>query len=270
MINEEGGSGCRCLYTLERNHIQHTLVPFMSYSRDDRQREVCHILGKRQGVETRKIARSTTTTDDDYAVKLFPFGIDTVEGSNHALLYPLALHRSRKETGLKLQTIIVIGKLVAEITITCCRCTGNDGDALAEHRECQLLLQFEYALCFQRIDDFQPLARHIAHRIVRVNIVYYPGEAIVLMKLRVYLEQHFHSCMNALSGDALEIRFDEHPSVSPAGGMRLGNGRIRALILLDEFQIAVPAVALASLGEFRFHPIAVGQGHRNDLTDYGV
>ena len=90
------------------------------------------------------------------------------------------------------------------------------------------------------------------------------------MKLRVYLEQHFHSGMNALSGDALEIRFDEHPSVSPAGGMRLGNGRIRALILLDEFQIAVPAVALASLREFRFHPIAVGQGHRNDLTDHRV
>ena len=78
MINEEGGSGCRCLYTLERNHIQHTLVPFMSYSRDDRQREVCHILGKRQGVETREIARSATASDDDYAVKLFPFGFGIV------------------------------------------------------------------------------------------------------------------------------------------------------------------------------------------------
>ena len=90
------------------------------------------------------------------------------------------------------------------------------------------------------------------------------------MKLRVYLEQHFHTGMNALSGDALEIRFDGHPSVSPAGGMCLGNGRIRPLILLDEFQIAVPAVALASLGEFRFHPITVGQGHRNDVADHGV
>lgn len=60
----------------------------MSYSRDDRQREVCHILGKRQGVETREIARSATASDDDYAVKLFPFGIDTVEGSYHTLLYP--------------------------------------------------------------------------------------------------------------------------------------------------------------------------------------
>lgn len=88
MVDEEGGSGCRCLYTLERNHIQHTLVPFMSYSRDDRQREVCHILSKRQGVETREIARCTTASDDDHAIKLLPFGIDTVKGSNHALLYP--------------------------------------------------------------------------------------------------------------------------------------------------------------------------------------
>ena len=174
MVDEEGGSGCRCLYTLERNHIQHTLVPFMSYSRDDRQREVCHILSKRQGVETREVARCTTATDDDHAIKLLPFGIDTVKGSNHALLYPLALHRSRKEAGLKLQTIIIIGKLVAEITISSSRSTGNDGDALTEHREHQLLLKFEHPLCFQCIDDFQSLARHITHRIVRVNIVNNP------------------------------------------------------------------------------------------------
>ena len=90
------------------------------------------------------------------------------------------------------------------------------------------------------------------------------------MKLSVHFQQHFHSGMNTLSGDALKIRLDEHPSVSPAGGMRLGNGRIRPLILLDEFQIAVASVALASLGEFRFHPIAVGQGHRNDVADHRV
>ena len=40
---------------------------------------------------------SVAMADDDYAVKLFPFGIDTVESSYHTLLYPLALHRSRKE-----------------------------------------------------------------------------------------------------------------------------------------------------------------------------
>ena len=120
------------------------------------------------------------------------------------------------------------------------------------------------------MDDFQPLARHIAHGIVRVDIIHNPGEAVVLVKLCVHLEQHLHAGMNALSGNPLEIRLDEHPAVSPTVGMSLGYRRIGTLIFLDEFQIAVPAVALASLGEFRFHPIAVGQGHRNDFADYRV
>ena len=242
----------------------------MSYTRDDRQREVSHILGKRQGVETGKVAGSTTATDDDYAVKLLIFGIDAVQGSDDALLHSLALHRGRKEAGGELQAVIIIGKLIAEIAISGCRGTRNHGDALAEHREHQLLLQLEDALSLQRIDDFQPLARHITHRIVGVDVIYDPRETIVLMELGVYLEQHLHACMNALSRNPLEIRLDKHPAVAPAVGMSLGYRRIRPLILLDEFQIAVPAVTLASLGEFRFHPIAVGQGHRNDFAHHGI
>ena len=45
---------------------------------------------------------------------------------------------------------------------------------LAEHREHQLLLEFENALSLQRIDDFQPFASHISHRIVGVDVVYNP------------------------------------------------------------------------------------------------
>lgn len=90
------------------------------------------------------------------------------------------------------------------------------------------------------------------------------------MKLGMNLEQHLHASMDALSGDPFEVRLDEHPSVSPAGGVRLGYRRIGALVLFDELQIAVPTIALASLREFRFHPIAVGQGHRNDFADYRV
>ena len=78
------------------------------------------------------------------------------------------------------------------------------------------------------------------------------------MELGVYLEQHLHACMNALSRNPLEIRLDKHPAVSPAVGMSLGYRRIGTLIFLDEFQIAVTAIALASLREFSFHPIAVG------------
>ena len=90
------------------------------------------------------------------------------------------------------------------------------------------------------------------------------------MELGVHLEQHLHARMDALPRHSLEIGFDEHPAVSPAVGMSFGYRRIGAFILLDEFQIAVAAIALASLGEFRFHPIAVGQGHRNDFADYRV
>ena len=141
----------------------------------------------------------------------------------------------------------VIGKLIAEIAISGCRSTRNHGDALAEHREHQLLLQLEDALSLQRIDDFQPLASHIAHRIVGVDVIYNPRETIVLMELGVHLEQHLHAGMNALSRHSFEIRLDEHPAVSPAVGMSFGYRRIGAFILLDEFQIAVAAVTLASL-----------------------
>ena len=67
------------------------------------------------------------------------------------------------------------------------------------------------------------------------------------MELGVHLEQHLHAGMDALPRNALEIRLDEHPAVAPAGSMRLGYRRIGAFILLDEFQIAVAAIALASL-----------------------
>ena len=90
------------------------------------------------------------------------------------------------------------------------------------------------------------------------------------MKLGMNLEQHLHACMNALSGGSFKVRLDEHPSVSPAGGMRLGYRRIGAFVLFDELQITMPTVALTSLREFRFHPIAIGQGHRNDVSDYRI
>ena len=109
MVDEEGGSGSRRLDTLVGNHIEHAFVSFVTDSRDDRQREVGHILGKCQGVEARKVAGGSSSSDDDHAIVFLPFGIDAIQGSDDALLHSLPLHRGRKETGGELQTVVVIG-----------------------------------------------------------------------------------------------------------------------------------------------------------------
>lgn len=52
MGNRESSCGSRGLHSCIRHHIQYALIPVMTDSSDDRQGEVCDILGKRQGVET--------------------------------------------------------------------------------------------------------------------------------------------------------------------------------------------------------------------------
>jgi len=120
------------------------------------------------------------------------------------------------------------------------------------------------------LDDFHALASHVAHRIGRVDVIDNPREAIVLMELGMDFQQHLHTSMNPLSRYPLKLGFQEHPSVAPTGGMRLGYRRIGVFIFLYQLHIAVPSVAFTSLGEFRFHPITIGQRHRNDIAHQRV
>ncbi len=48
-------------------------------------------------------------------------------------------------------------------------------------------------------------------------------------------------------------------SVGPAGNARFGYNRFCTFVLLNEFAIEVPTIALTSLAEFALHPKGIGE-----------
>ena len=61
--------------------------------------------------------------------------IDALQRIDDTLFYAFALHDGRKQSDLELQTVRVVGQLVAEIAIACCCFAADDSDALTEQRQ---------------------------------------------------------------------------------------------------------------------------------------
>ena len=64
----------------------------MSDARDDRQGEICHVLGKQQGVESRHVACGTSAADNHNTIVVIYMGVNLVEGRDDTPLYTFALH----------------------------------------------------------------------------------------------------------------------------------------------------------------------------------
>ena len=75
---------------------------------------------------------------------------------------------------MELQTIGIVGQLIAEITVTGCIGTRNHGYALRKKWHFEFFLQIENALSLQLIDNLQTLASHVTHCEFRIDIGHNP------------------------------------------------------------------------------------------------
>ena len=55
VVDQEGGSGCGRFYARVADHVQDALVALVAYASDDGQRELGHVLGQHEGVETAQV-----------------------------------------------------------------------------------------------------------------------------------------------------------------------------------------------------------------------
>ena len=121
VVGEEGRSGCWCLHSEERHHIEHALVAVVSYACDDGQRKLCHVLCQSQCVEARHVGCGTASSYDDHTVELFRMAVDFVQGGNDALFHTLALHDGREQLYMEVERTLL--NLSAEVAEACCRLT---------------------------------------------------------------------------------------------------------------------------------------------------
>ena len=135
MVDEKGSRCRRRLHPLERDHVEDALVALVSYARDDGQREVGYVLGEGQRVEAAHVGSGTTATDDHHGVEVVGPVKDVVQCPDDAVLDLLALHDSRKERVGEVETVVVVVKLIAEVTESGGLFTGDDRDMLGEEWE---------------------------------------------------------------------------------------------------------------------------------------
>ena len=102
---------------LPRHHIENAFIAVVSYSCNDWQREICHILSKSQSIEAAKVGSSTTTAYYDNHIKFLIIIVYGIESCNNRIFNHLALHHCRKQTCMKLEAIRIVGKLITKITM---------------------------------------------------------------------------------------------------------------------------------------------------------
>ena len=213
VVDEEGGSSSGGLYPHVTHHVEDTLVTVVADAGDNGDGEVGDVLSQCQRIETAHVARCTDhRVENELSIIHCPLStIYALQRIYDALFHTLALHRGREETCLEAETVGVISQLVAEVAVTSGSLGRNHGDALAEERQVQFLLEIEDTFGLQLPDDLLTFAGHVAEGVGGVDVGDNPREAESLMELRVDLQQYFHAGMEPLTGDALEPGADEHP-----------------------------------------------------------
>ena len=99
MVDEEGSSSRRSLYTGVADHVEDALVAVVPDASDDGQGEIRHVLSEGQGVETAHIAGGATTADNDDAVVIIRgggatsdmSGFDTLALAENVANFPLPI-----------------------------------------------------------------------------------------------------------------------------------------------------------------------------------
>ena len=144
----------------------------MPYAGDDGQRELGARGGKQVGVETGKVGRSPSTTDDDYHIKVVLPGKYPVQGGEYGFFYTIALHQCRKQFRAEEEAAGIVLQLMAEVAISGSRGRRDDGDTLRKWRHFQLLVQGKYTFCGKLVQNLLAAASHVAQSIGGVDVLH--------------------------------------------------------------------------------------------------
>ena len=146
---------------------------------------------------------------------------------------------------------------------------GDDSYAFGESGNAQFTLQVEHTLFLQLTDNLLTLAGHIAEGIGGVYVADNPRKSVGFVKLGIDAQQHLHAGTQLLPGGAFEIGLDHHPRLPPTFGRCSCHGGGGVFVLLYKLHIAMPSV-LATLRQFRFYPIFLGQGILDGIAHEAV
>ena len=265
------------------NHVENALIAFVSDTGDDGQREVRHIFGQCQSVETTHIGRGTTTSNDDNTVErescrwfiarrkgsLRVGRVYAVQRIDDALLDLFALHDGRKEFHLELKPIVVVGQLPAEVAVASRVFAGDDGDVLAEHGQLQFALHVEDPLFLELSHNFLPSSGQVTHGVCWVYVVDNPRKTVSFVEVNVHPQQHFHACMESLSSSFFKAWAQLHPCALPAFGRGSCHGSVAKGILLHQFHVAM-ASHFTCFRQFGFNPIVAIECSFEHVAHQGV
>ena len=149
-------------------------------------------------------------------------------------------------------------------------------------------LQVEDTFLLQLGYDFLPLALHIAHGVLGVDVGNDPREAVALVELGVDAQHHLHPGMELLPGDALEVGLCRLPHALPAfgrgacyglvmGSRRCGGEQRQSakgrradgggtVVILDKLHVAV-ATAFPDLRQLSLNPVFGVEAQLQGLPD---
>src|SRR5574344_729240 len=96
-VNEEHGCCGGCLHTGMSHKVQHGLVSFVPEPHEHRQRKLCAVGCQFVGIEARQIRSSSSAANQNHNIPKFLFFVDSVQGTDNAVLCALTLHQGREQ-----------------------------------------------------------------------------------------------------------------------------------------------------------------------------
>ena len=226
---------------------------------NDRNRKLRYLVSQFKVVKRIEFGRRPTATNDDHAVKHVDVPVNAVQRCQYRGNRLRALHDSRKQTGIELQSVRIMAQLVHEVAISGGSRCRNNRNALRHIGPRQLHVHLKDACLLKAVDDFLSLALHVAHGVAGVDVVDDDLDAVEAMECCRHVDQHLHARSQNLARGFKKLVIQVPVIACPDGSPHLGNGRT-LVILLDEFSIAVAAAVQAQITSLGNDPLAAQPG----------
>ena len=271
MVDKESRNGGRCLQMRMGYVVEYGLITLVPNARDYGNGHLRNTCRQGIGIEIGEVAGGSTTTNDDHYIPLFGHFGNLLQGGNHTLLHPTALHDRRVKAGMEVESVVVVFQLIAEVTITGSSSATDHSDAPKYRRQRQRLIIVQDAIGFQLTKNLLTPQSHVAQRIGRVDIHNVQAIAILRMEYDFHLQHDGKSGTEGLARHGFELTQKRTIGSSPTGDTRLCQEcPVVTFVALHQFTVEVATVCRSSLAQFSLHPITVGQSDRQCFADERV
>ena len=187
------------------HHIADMKILIMTDCGKDRHRILGNYGRKIIVIETCKIQFRATTAE--YQNRIPPAAIlnDCIKSRNDGLRTIHALHKCRKESHVKRESIWVLGDMPYKIPVTGGILGGNDSYIIRQKRKLKTLLQVHQPLFLKPFNCPLSFKFLDSQREFRIYIIYYQRQTIKLAVIHLNLHKHNHPLLNRRPGHCFEI-----------------------------------------------------------------